>query len=202
MTTQRGGSLPFIVMRKSLFLLLCFTFVKPLIHSAESAKAPVIITAPARLENRDGWTYLIISNSNHSYELPWARPPHFDGDVALQADQVYTFTVIEEPFMRDVLIPHVAKVEQNGRTIYDREVCEVHHAKMERKKVRVVYGLIRPGAGEPSSDTERRLFPHRHEISFGGCDVGSYSPKTEKIYVCDQCKKAYAKWKAENPSPR
>lgn len=145
--------------------------------------------------------YLTISDAKHSYEFPWGIPPHYNGSVVLESNRVYTFTVIEEPLSLlgvGSSFPVVVRVERDGKMIYDREVCEVHQIQMERKWVRIVYGLIAPGPGEPSGDTEQRLFPHRREVSFGGCVVSPDSPKTNKVYVCSQCKKAYEKWKTEN----
>jgi hypothetical protein len=170
-------------------------------RAAESSKPPVVITAPARLEQRGDWTWLTISDAKNSYELPWALQPHV-GSVALEPNRVYTFTIVEEPFHYRFPIPQVARVERDGKVIYDRETCEAHHVKMDRKVVRIDYGLIVPGPGEPTGETEHRLFPHRHEVAFGGCVVMPDSPKTEKVYVCSECKKAYDKWRAENKSSK
>jgi len=89
-----------------------------------------------------------------------------------------------------------------SKTIYDIEVCEVHKTRMEHKEVRIAYGLIRPGPGEPSGDTERHLFPHRLEIAFGGCVTMPDSPKTKRVFVCAECKKGYDKWKSEHKKAR
>ena len=175
-------------------VLLCFVFSQLVASAAEQSNAPVVITAPAKLEQRGDWIYLTISDAKHSYDLPWAN---YAGSVALESNRVYTFTIIEEPF-RSGFIPEVVRVERDGKMIYDREICEVHHIKMYRKEVRIAYGLILPGPGEPTGETEQRLFPHRLEVSFGGCVVSPDSPKTEKVYVCSECKKAYEKWKSKH----
>lgn len=83
-------------------------------------------------------------------------------------------------------------------TIYNIEVCEIHRTKMEHEEVRIAYGLIRPGPDEPSGDTERRLFSHRRGYSLGGCVITPFSPKTMRVYVCTDCKKAYQKWMTDN----
>jgi len=106
--------------------------------------------------------------------------------------------VAEKPYRSITTIPELRKVEWAGQTIFDIEVCEVHTSKMDYKEVKIAYGLFVPGPDEPSGDTARRLFPHRHEYSFGGCVVSADSPKTEMAYVCSDCKKAYEKWKSEN----
>jgi hypothetical protein len=126
-------------------------------------------------------------------------PPHYTGIVPLEADRVYTFTILQERFRRHYL-PEVIRVEQDGRAIYDREICEVHHRTMERKRVRIIYGLIRPGPGSPSAETKRSQFPHHCEVSFGGCVSGPGGPKTERVFLCGECKVAYSAWRAQSVS--
>ena len=179
-------------------VLLCFVFSQLVANAAEQSKARVVITAPAKLEQRGDWIYLTISDARHSYDLPWAMPPHYAGSVTLESNRVYTFTIIEERSRSGFLIPEVVRIERDRKLIYDREICEVHHIKMDRKQVKIEYGLILPGPGEPTGETAQRLFPHRLEVAFGGCVVSPDSPKTEKVYVCRECKKAYEKWKSEN----
>jgi hypothetical protein len=161
---------------------------------------PVVITAQAKMVPRGDWIYLIIADASHRYELMWAKPPHFSRNIEIEANRVYTFTIVEEKSVWSSLFtPRIAKVEENGLTIYDREVCEVHQIKMERKKVPILYGLFRESPGEPAAQVNHELFPHRHDVVLGGCVVERDSPKTDRIYVCRQCRDAYARWKAENP---
>lgn len=117
--------------------------------------------------------------------------------VTLDTNRVYAFTVVEEPF-RSITIPKLRRVQRDGQTIYDIEVCEVHKTTMEHKKVKIHYGLILPGPNEPSADTQRQSFPHHCEYSLGGCVITPDSPKTTRVYVCANCKKAYDKWKTDN----
>ena len=186
-------------MRTILFLTLCFGFWHSATNAAEKAKAPVVITAPAKLKPCGNWMCLTIADEKHNFELLWAMQPHYSVPVALESNRVYRFTVIKEPFRGgiNITIPEVIRVEQDGRVIYDREVCQVHQLKMDRKKVPIVYGLFRPHPGEPSAATERQLFPHSRDFVLGGCVVGP--EKTDHIFVCSDCKKAYEKWKTENP---
>lgn len=115
---------------------------------------------------------------------------------------VQTFT-IEETEFRSVMVPKLLKVQKEGRTIYDIEVCEIHRTKMEHKDVRILYGLILARPTDTSPETERKLFPHQREYSLGGCVVASDSPKTARVYVCDKCKIAYEAWKrAGGPGDR
>src|SRR5207249_1427271 len=112
-------------------------------------------------------------------------------------DTVYTFTILNERFKR-YRLPEVGRVERDGRTIFDREICEVHHQTMERKRVRIIYGLIRPGPSAPSSEIERSHFPHRREVTLGGCVSGMGTPRSARVFVCTASKAAYANWRAHN----
>jgi hypothetical protein len=179
-------------------LFLSFAFGHFVVGAAEKSAPLIIITAPAKLEPPGEFIYLTISDAKHSYELPCVFRPPYNGPVAFESNRVYKFTVIKVPYKTGRLFSQVVKVEQDGKMIYDREVCEAHHVKMERKEVKIVYGLIVRDAGGPTSETAQRLFPHRHEISFGGCVIMPGSLKTEKIYVCSECRKAYEKWMSQN----
>jgi hypothetical protein len=164
-----------------------------------------LVTAPAKMEWRNDWMYLHVSDGKHSYEFPWGYPPHYShtGIVSLETNHVYTFTVIEEEstlipkhlMLTNIPIPRVLRIEDRGKLVWDHEVCEVHKVKMELKEVPIVYGLIRPAPGAPTPDQELHLFPHRWEVSHGGCAISPHSPKSEKIYVCRECKQAYDDWK-------
>ena len=162
-------------------------------------------TTRPQLEVRGQYTYLVLTNGPHSCELLWAVDPKLEFfPVTLDTNRVYVFTVAERqriftvPQRRDTIIavPELRRIQQDGRTIYDIEVCEVHKTRMEPKEVQIVYGLFRRGPDEPSEDIEQQTFPHNREYSLGGC-VG-LGEKTERIYVCADCKKAYDKWKTEN----
>ena len=76
-------------------------------------------------------------------------------------------------------------------------VCYLHHAKMQRKWVPVVYGLpdIRSLPTKEVADTE---FPLADDGYFpGGCVQDSV--KEMEIYVCDQCTAALLAWKKKHP---
>ena len=166
--------------------------------ATESAAPAVVITAKPKIAQRGEFSYLVIADKNNSFDFSWGMPPDMQFyPVSLDTNRVYTFTVVKTPF-HGVPIPELRKVQSGGQTIYDIEVCETHKTRMEHKKVEIVYGLVRPGPDEPSGLTERRLFPHHREFSLGGCVIGPGSPKTERVYVCIDCKRAYEKWKSEN----
>ena len=168
------------------------------VSAADRTAETVVITAKPRFEQRGQFIELVISDTNRNFEIGWGMPPDVRFvPVSLDTNRVYMFTVAQREF-HSISIPELRRVQLDGQTIYDIEVCEIHKTKMEHKEVRIAYGLILPSPGEPTGETAQRLFPHRHEVSFGGCVTKPDSPKTEKVYVCSACKKAYAKWKTEN----
>ncbi len=168
----------------------------------EDPSPPVVVESSARFESRDDWVYLVIADTEHRYEIMWAFPPDYGGLVKLKPSGIYTFTVEERLVFPgiDYRVQEVIKVESNGRVIYDREVCEVHQTRMEKKRVPVWYGYIVDGPGEPSRQEELKSFPHRREYLLGGCVSGPESPQTALLYMCDDCKAAYDAWKLAHPS--
>ena len=167
------------------------------ISAAERTNQVTITTRP-RFDDQVQFTYLLLADDKHSYRFRWSMSPGIQYvPVTLKTNRVYTFTVTEEPW-RSIIIPKLIKVRQGDQIIYDIEVCEVHKTRMEEKQVPVAYGFILPGPEAPPDDTERQSFPHRREYSLGGCVISDDSPKTEGVYVCTDCKKAYEKWKTDN----
>ncbi len=179
-------------MRTFAYLTLWLTLTSSLAY----ASTQVVITTRPRFADRGQFTYLLLADAKQRYEVAWAMPPKMQFvPVVLDTNRVYTFTLHEKPY-RDITIPELLRVQADGQTIYDVAVCEVHKTKMELKEVRISYGL--PAPSVLPTDTERRLFPHCREQVLGGCVISPDSPKTEKIYVCSECKSGYEKWKGEN----
>ncbi len=94
--------------------------------------------------------------------------------------------------LRDPPMSEFARAQTMG-------ICHVHHVKMKRKSVPVVYGLIH---GNVLGPMEVRLnrFPHAQEWGGGGCVImnGKYRVK-QWLYVCPECQKAEQEWLNENP---
>ena len=165
-------------------------------------------TTRPRFEVRGQYTYLILTNQKHSCELLWAMDPEIElFPVRLDTTRVYVFSLTNRVHVfrverreSSISRSELCTIRRDGRTIYDIAVCEVHKTRMEPREVPIVYGLFRRGPDEPSAETERQSFPHCNEYSLGGCAVGPV--KTERIYVCPDCKKAYDKWRAENKGTR
>jgi hypothetical protein len=157
--------------------------------STNANTKPVVVTAPATLTKREGRSYLTITNARHSYEFYWSALP-----VSLVPGRSYTFTVVEENSYFGPA-PKVIRVDDKGTLVWDEGICEVHKVTMQWKMVPVSYGLYMSGTNEPSCDEEQQLFPHRHEVAFGGCVTSLGLPQTSMQYVCPGCKAAYDYWK-------
>jgi hypothetical protein len=188
----------------ALVVLLVFVFDAG--RAAELVREAVVITARPKFKTENHFRYLILSDGKRSYKTAWAavgfvRQNACFYPISLRTQKSYTFSIIEEPNPwgeKSAVIPQLIRVEEDGRVIYDAEICEIHQRKMEQKEVEIANGgLVAPDSSVPSARTERRKFPHRYEISFGGCEVFPDSPKTKTIYVCGECKNAYQKWKPE-----
>jgi hypothetical protein len=125
--------------------------------------------------------------------------------VKLKAGQTYVFTLEEtcssswdvsagpDPGHFVIKSHELVRIAQNSTTLYDREICEIHHCKMVRKEFTIQYGM---GMVIDPKEELQSLFPHYAERLFGGCDAGPNAPKTGKAFVCEDCKAAHAKWEA------
>lgn len=77
-------------------------------------------------------------------------------------------------------------------------ICYVHHTRMQRKWLPVVYGL--PAIEESPSEDEAAKFPLADEGCWqGGCVVRDV--KEKEVYVCGECTAALAAWKKGHPKP-
>jgi len=193
-------------LKKFIQLLACSACVQLSVHATDPFYQTAAITAPAKFEERDSFIWLVLDDAKRHYEMPWATSPRDLGIVALESNRVYNFTIEQEiKELPGVKWPSgsaftmtnetVVKVQMGGKTIYDHEMCEVHKARMEPKVAFIAYGLVKPGPDEPPYQTANQLFPHFREILYGGCCHSSDSPGTDRIYVCNECKAAYQKWK-------
>ncbi len=110
--------------------------------------------------------------------------------VSVDTNRTYTFTIKMELFA-ELRFPELHGIESEGQTIYEIEVCRAHNVKMEHKEV-PIYGMLSKTSNAPSDDEEKRLFPNHREFIGGFCKV---SPRVAWIYVCPDCKAAFAMWK-------
>jgi hypothetical protein len=162
--------------------------------AAQDAQTIAITTKPKLGGQPEHFVELIISGTNCSYTFDWGYGKI--SPASLDTNRVYTFTVTQTRW-RGISIPQLRRVQLDGQTVYDIEVCEVHKTRMELKTVPIEYGLIMPDSHDPSGETRLRLFPHSRDYVLGGCVVMPDSPKTDSVYVCSECQKASAKWEAD-----
>jgi hypothetical protein len=161
---------------------------------------------------------LIFTNATRGFSFYWGapgrpRPYNFE----LDTNQVYTFVmgqrvmemgtmhVLEQGLVKECPVrmtnAELRRIVQNGRVLFDLEICPVHAVKMAYRDVPIYYGLLLTPAGEPTFDIVQKLFPHHLEWIGGGCSMLRDSPTIGKKFVCDKCRAAYAKWKADHSAP-
>lgn len=159
--------------------------------SVYDVDAPVSLTTNPQFVQEGTSIKLVLSDSNRTYKTSWAntKPDIQFVPVSVDTNRTYTFTIRMEPF-EEFRFPELHRIESEGRTIYDIEVCHVHKVKMEHKEV-PIYGLLSKTPNAPSDDEEKRLFPNYREYIGGLCT----GPRAGWIYVCPNCKEAFAKWK-------
>ena len=184
------------------------------------------VTTAARFQEKEGVTYLIIREGIFYLDLPWisrpaapdrpAQPYHFY-PATLEAGKTYRFTFEEKRHLYDegLAVPttfpfyrpqfydtQLVRIASGDTVLYDREVCAVHHCKMARVEVPILYGLA-PHLGKVPPPDLSRTFPNYEEFARGGCCIitgpGVSVTKTELKYVCPECKRAYTVWAAAQP---
>ena len=188
----------------------------PLIIPSWLDRAPqMTVRAPALFEERAAGQaighddlfdiYLHIVDGTRSHDILWAIKTEGGTTSFFPAELTpgteYYFTIAQEtPSEQDAVVdpnfrlPHLVKIEKvwkqaNEPPVYDRRICEVHHRPMRRELVPVIYGML----ASLYSDTElKTLFPHSQEFVAGGCLGGER--KTDKVFVCAECKRSLTKW--------
>ncbi len=115
----------------------------------------------------------------------------------LDPEKAYTFTVVWSRLQA----PAVERIERDGKLIYDRSLCEVHHLQMQLQKVPFIFGEQRTEdpeqahGGEPSIRTVNQLFPNYRDVAYAGCVMEPNVRAT--VYVCRRCREAYFAWKKQ-----
>jgi hypothetical protein len=80
-------------------------------------------------------------------------------------------------------------------------ICNVHHIAMEKKRVRIAWGLF--DYDRVYSSAEIRHFPNAQEYIMGGCVVDEKKAgERVSIYVCPACQRAKADWLAHHRKPQ
>jgi hypothetical protein len=76
----------------------------------------------------------------------------------------------------------LVKLESNGKILFDRSTCSVHHTAMKLRDVPIAYGMLAWSKAERYCNEH---FPHFREFAVGGCLVGE--KQSTRIYVCPAC---------------
>ena len=78
-------------------------------------------------------------------------------------------------------------------------ICEIHDCKMEKKEIKISYGLW--NGGMPGYIDERKNnFPNSDDVIHGGCEYSEDSPKYEIKYICKKCNDLRDEWNSEHGS--
>ena len=93
---------------------------------------------------------------------------------------------------RDRLTRAAIKAQETG-------VCNLHHVKMQKKRVPVHYGLL--VFDDPYYLAELCYFPNAREYVNGGCVLPSLDIGKERgwRFVCPACKRAQKQWALAHP---
>jgi hypothetical protein len=83
----------------------------------------------------------------------------------------------------------IETIQDGDRMIYDARICPLHHIKMERVEVPIVYGMPSPDFFEAAA-----AFSGGPGFIEGGC-VSDGEEHTEMAYRCPTCAAAYQKWR-------
>lgn len=93
---------------------------------------------------------------------------------------------------REKLTAGAIKAQETG-------ICNLHHVKMQKKRVPVHYGLL--VFDDPYYTAQVCYFPHAREYVNGGCVVRSLDAKKDRAlrYVCPVCKRDQRTWAVAHP---
>jgi|GEM_PF-3106431 len=154
-----------------------------------------------------------IGKDNHYYTVKIGKrsavwPTEAFPPTRLKRDKIYKLDLIEEEYRSNIgkidgeqwvyWAPELVNVYDGSKLLYDATVCEVHRTQMDRKAVRITYGLYWP----PKSYQEARDkdFPHTG-LALGGCCVDSERTYTHS-WVCSDCVANKERWSKENRKKR
>jgi hypothetical protein len=183
-------------MRNYIFILLSLAISMVTLVGAQVTNEIVAVTTDAVLLCPEGRTNLIIRGDGQFFEISWQYPPPLKGGMAIKEGEIYTFSVLvhQESGTR---WGEVIRIVQNGTNLYDREICELHNLRMDLRETPIRYGLPDPKFAVPFAQARPSLFPHGADFEWGGCVVvvGEDKRKTQMLYRCSECVKAYNKWK-------
>lgn len=167
------------------------------------------------LRQVDNSQWLVLHSDGYVLEVPWSIEGYRRAPAELTAGRTYTMTLLDLDGLDNYALEArlsdrehknwhdavddsksylLAQIQDGERVMFDRSVCEIHHAQMPAKRVEVVYGLV--GLTEANATCERE-FPHHRDYILGGCLVGD--DKTGLLFICPKCVAACAEYKRAHP---
>ena len=152
----------------------------------------------------------MLKSGENVLEIPWTIAGYRDAPPVTPGDH-YTITVLdaedidigarvaclsdrEHRDWGDVVYDSkfylLKRIEKDSRVLFDRAVCEVHHARMTSMRVPVECGMV-------GTDAAEELSPHNREFALGDCLVGN--DKTALLYICPKCVAAASDHRRQQP---
>ena len=96
--------------------------------------------------------------------------------------------------------PEHERLWQGAFEAQETGICNIHHLRMQKKRVPVAFGLSVFDLDGQYSSAELTYFPNAQEYVEGGCCV---EPEVQKEahyrYVCPECKHAQRQWAIAHP---
>jgi hypothetical protein len=146
------------------------------------------ITAKPNFKEHSGYRTFEANGPEGQRSIFWPdtapKPNHLD------RDRLYTLDLLEEEwepfgiksdqtFWRQELV----KMREGEKPLYDASVCRKHQTQMDRRLVKILYGLP---SFTPEWKALRENAPNDGTV-LGGCTVDSDRPET-RTWVCPVCK--------------
>lgn len=75
------------------------------------------------------------------------------------------------------------------------KICELHGEELVMANVPIRYGYP---AFDGAWEVKDELFPNAPSYALGGCVIDLDDPKSERMPVCPECRRAEKKWREEN----
>lgn len=89
----------------------------------------------------------------------------------------------------------LVRLSVDNKTIFDHSICSLHHVKMERRNVEIVYGMLAYSKAESYCIAH---YPNFRDYAVGGCLVGD--TKSTSIYICPKCVAECDEYKRQHPA--
>ena len=140
-----------------------------------------------------GWTFERADGSG-------ARNARLTFEFRLEVERADAQEGKETPASPYHVVVRYAKVNTFSHVPPDADnlSCELHGVKLERDKVRIIYGL--PMFNPEYDEAERTLFPRAQTTWGGGCVITEESPEFAEVLYCPACRAAKQQWELARPA--